>query len=265
MKERMKLILDAFYGHNFPDMASRVFGFDSSIVYDALVIAPSYSPYHLQMERFFKVTMLRESAYRCGYYLENAEMKLAWVLSAASAGNLIDHLASCAALSFKKLIFIGAVGALKAEFRLGDICTPSYSLSGSQADAFLIRDSIRETALFEKVEPDKAFTDAVIALGKARGHDIRRAGVFCTPSIALEYLHLDEIRASGADLIEMETASFYLMAELLEIPAIALLVVSDNSASGVPLVGRTEQQQEYFNERKLTVFPDMIMAVAGMR
>lgn len=29
--------------------------------------------------------------------------------------------------------------------------------------------------------------------------------------------------------------------------------------------GRTEQQQEYFNERKLTVFPDMIMAVAGMR
>ena len=63
----------------------------------------------------------------------------------------------------------------------------------------------------------------------------------------------------------METASFYLMAELLEIPAIALLVVSDNSASGVPLVGRTEHQQEYFNERKLTVFPDMIMAVAGMR
>ena len=33
-----------------------------------------------------------------------------------------------------KLIFIGAVGGLKPEFKLGDVCTPAYSLSGSYAD-----------------------------------------------------------------------------------------------------------------------------------
>lgn len=41
----------------------------------------------------------------------------------------------------------------------------------------------------------------------------------------------------------METAALYLMVDLLEIPAVALLVVSDNSATGTALVeydyGRT--------------------------
>ena len=67
---------------------------------------------------------------------------------------------------------------------------------------------------------------------KRKGYDIRKASVFCTPSIALEYMHLDEIKAFGTDLIEMETSSFYLMTDLFELPGIALLVVSDNSASG---------------------------------
>ena len=61
-------------------------------------------------------------------------------------------------------------------------------------------------------------------------------------SITHEYYHLDEIKEFNTDLIEMETSSFYLMADLLEIPSIALLVVSDNSAAGAALVGRTEER-----------------------
>lgn len=65
----------------------------------------------------------------------------------------------------------------------------------------------------------------------------------CTPSIATEYYHLDEIKEFDTDLIEMETASLYLMADLLEIPTVALLVVSGNSATGAALVGRTEAEE----------------------
>lgn len=50
--------------------------------------------------------------------------------------------------------------------------------------------------------------------------------------------NLDEIKEFNTDLIEMETSLFYLMADLLEIPSIALLVVSDNSAADAALVGR---------------------------
>ena len=116
--------------------------------------------------------------------------------------------------------------------------------------------------LFTKVFPDMDYVDAVIDIGKTKGYDIKKASVFCTPSIAMEYTHLDEIRSFDTDLIEMETSSFYLMANLFELPSVALLVVSDNSASGAALVGRTEEQQKQYDYGKTVVLPDMILTLA---
>ena len=50
-----------------------------------------------------------------------------------------------------KMIFIGAVGALKPEFELGDLCTPSFSIAGGFAHTYL-KDSIKDFVPFEKVE-----------------------------------------------------------------------------------------------------------------
>jgi purine-nucleoside phosphorylase len=264
MKEKLKQIVDAFHKYNSEHMAFQAFGLSEDITYDALVIAPSFSPYKLKMERFCNVTTLKEGAYIAGYLVEKDDKKIAWIKIGSSAGNLIDHLALCAELTFKKMIFIGAVGALKEHFELGDVCTPSYSLSGSYADSYLKKDSIRENMLFSRTEPDMKYVDEVIAIGKDKGYDIKKASVFCTPSIAMEYVHLDEIKAFNTDLIEMETSSFYLMTELFEIPGIALLVVSDNSASGAALVGRTDEQQEKYDYGRNTVLPDMILTLTGI-
>lgn len=263
MKKKLKQIVDAFHKYNSENMAFQAFGLSEDITYDALVIAPSFSPYKLKMERFCTVTTLKEGAYIAGYLVEKDNKKIAWIKIGSSAGNLIDHLALCAELTFKRMIFIGAVGALKEHFELGDVCTPSYSLSGSYADSLLKKDSIRETMLFSKTEPDMKYVDEVIDIGKDKGYNIKKASVFCTPSIAMEYVHLDEIKAFNTDLIEMETSSFYLMTELFEIPGIALLVVSDNSASGAPLVGRTDEQQEKYDYGRNVVLPDMILTLAG--
>lgn len=263
MKKKLKQIVDAFHKYNSKNMAFQAFGLSEDITYDALVIAPSFSPYKLKMERFCTVTTLKEGAYIAGYLVEKDNKKIAWIKIGSSAGNLIDHLALCAELTFKRMIFIGAVGALKEHFELGDVCTPSYSLSGSYADSYLKKDSIRETMLFSKTEPDMKYVDEVIDIGKDKGYNIKKASVFCTPSIAMEYVHLDEIKAFNTDLIEMETSSFYLMTELFEIPGIALLVVSDNSASGAPLVGRSDKQQEKYDYGRNVVLPDMILTLAG--
>ena len=263
MKKKLKQIVDAFHKYNSENMAFQAFGLSEDITYDALVIAPSFSPYKLKMERFCTVTTLKEGAYIAGYLVEKDNKKIAWIKIGSSAGNLIDHLALCAELTFKRMIFIGAVGALKEHFELGDVCTPSYSLSGSYADSYLKKDSIRETMLFSKTEPDMKYVDEVINIGKDKGYNIKKASVFCTPSIAMEYVHLDEIKAFNTGLIEMETSSFYLMTELFEIPGIALLVVSDNSASGAPLVGRTDEQQEKYDYGRNVVLPDMILTLAG--
>ena len=73
---------------------------------------------------------------------------------------------------------------------------------------------------------------------------------------------MDEVKAFDTDLIEMETSYFYLMRDLFELPGIALLVISDNSASGVALVGRTEKEQLRYEYGRKVVLPDMILALA---
>ncbi len=262
MKEKLKNILDTFHKYNSEHMAAQAFGLNEDIVYDALVVAPSFSPYKLGMDATCKVTTLKEGAYIAGYLVEKDGLNIAWIKIGSSAGNVIDHMALCAELSIRKLIFIGAVGGLKPEFELGDVCTPSYSLSGSYADTYLMQDSIMENMLFAKVFPDMDYVDSVIEIGKAKGYEIKKGSVFCTPSIAMEYTHLDEIKTFDTDLIEMETSSFYMMTDLFELPGIALLVVSDNSASGAALVGRTEEQQKRYNYGRMVVLPDMILAIA---
>lgn len=261
MKEKMKRIMDKFHQYNSEHMALQAFGLRDDVEYDALVVAPSFSPYKLKMERFGKVTTLREGAYNAGYLVEKDDLKIAWVKTASCAGNLIDYVSVCAELTFKKMIFIGAVGALKKEFELGDVCTPSYSISGGYTNTYL-KESLRDFVPFEKVEPEMSFIDEVIDIGKEKGYDIKKSSVFCTDSIALEYYHLDEIREFDTDLIEMETASYYLMADLLEVPSVALLVVSDNSATGTVLVGRTEEEEARYDRGRSVVLPDMILALA---
>jgi purine-nucleoside phosphorylase len=131
------------------------------------------------------------------------------------------------------------------------------------ADTYLMQKSIRDSMLFTKVTPDQAFADHIIEIACGKGYEIRKGSVFCTPTIAAEYIHLDEIREWDTDLIEMETASFILMTDLMEIPGIALLVVSDNSANGTPLVGRTEEQQKQYVYGRDVVLPDMILTLAA--
>ena len=77
----------------------------------------------------------------------------------------------------------------------------------------------------------------------------------------MEYTHLDEIRSFGTDLIEMETSVFYAIAKLMKIPAIALLVVSDNSATGIPLVGRSDEVQEIYDRARKVILPDLIYRI----
>lgn len=264
MKKRMIEIMDKFHQYNSDNMAYLAFGLDQKEHYDALVVAPSFSPYKLKMDRYCRVTTLKEGAYLAGYLVEKDGLKLAWIKTASSDSNLIDHVAVCAELTFDKMIFIGAVGALKPEFALGDLCTPSYSIAGGFAHTYL-KDSIKDFVPFERVEPDMEFVDRIVGIAEESGFELKKASVFCTPSIAAEYYHIEEIKEFDTDLIEMETAALYFMADLLEIPTVALLVVSDNSATGAALVGRTEEEQEKYDYGRNEVLPEMILRTAEIK
>lgn len=142
------------------------------------------------------------------------------------------------------------------------VVAPSYSVAGTLANTYL-KESIRDYVPFEKIYPDTEYVDSIIKLAEDNNYKIRKASVFCTDSIAMEYTHLEEIKSFNTDLIEMETSTFYEIAKLMEIPAIALLVVSDNSATGVPLVGRSEEIQKIYDYSRKVVLIDLIYKIVN--
>lgn len=227
------------------------------------MVAPSYSPMKILKDDSFKVTELGAQSYCTGYLVEKDSLKIAWIKTAAGGCNMVDYLLICGELQFKRLIFIGAVGALKPEFNVGDICTPTYSIAGTLANTYL-KESIKDYVPFEKIYPERDYVEQIVDLAKANGYSLKEASVFCTDSITMEYTHLDENKSFGTDLIEMETSTFYAISKIMEIPAIALLVVSDNSATGVPLVGRSEEIQNVYEHSRSVILPDLIYRIAKL-
>lgn len=261
MTEKVSRILDTMRRYNNTGhLANSEFGLEETVVYDALVYAPSYSPNKIIKDSSFQITALPSGARGQGYLVEKDDVKLAWVKTAVGACNLVDYLLICGELQFKKLIFIGSVGALNEKFDLGDICTPTYSIAGTLANTYL-KDSLKDYVPFERVYPDKSYIAQVMELVRNSGYTIKEGVVFCTDSIMMEYTHLDEIKALGADLIEMETATFYAIAKMMDIPAVAILIVSDNSATGIPIAGRTEEMQKVYEYSKFVVLPDIIYKI----
>lgn len=262
MKARLMQLLsaDASYTED-REIAMYEFGLSRDKHYDVLVVAPGWKPTKIMADYDVDIICTKEHSYINGFEVKGEYFLIGWIQCSSGASSLIDELSTCAYLDFDKLVFVGAVGSLVPEIGLGALCTPEWSVSGNLANGYLLED-VRQYKPFEKVYPnDPAFVQRV----KERYPDMIQAPVFCTDSIFCEYSHLDFIRSFGAKLIEMETSSFYLMADLLEKPAIALMAVSDNSANGDPLVGRTKEQKRLYNITRKQVIPKILMDIAGMK
>ncbi len=264
MKQRLKDIFDADRSTN--DYSAAVyneFGLSSDKHYDLLVVAPGWTPAKVLKDFDAEVTQTASHSYISGYEVKGNGFLMAWIQTSPGACSLIDELALCAALDFDKLIFAGAVGSLKEDTGMGALCTPSFSISGNLANGYLMED-ITKYKPFEKVYPnDPKFVSDIVKLIEDMGHEISQLPVFCTDTVLCEYAHMDFIKSFGVSLIEMETSSFYLMADLLEKPAIALLVVSDNSATGESLVLRTAEQKEVYNATRFKVIPEILIRIAS--
>lgn len=262
MNDRIKLMLENMHRYNSDNLVEPTFGISRNVEYDALVIAPAWKPTKI-LDDSFTVTSAEQHSYISGYTVERGDVKLAWVQCASGACNLIDHLTICTELKFRCIIFIGAVGALSPHIKVGELYTPTCSISGVGANAYFC-EKLTDYKPFERVYPDRTYLSKVQGIAISLGYELKEGVTFCTDSISLEYSHLDEIKNMGAQLIEMETSSLYLLAKMLEVPAIALLAVSDNSASGAALIGRNEDEQATYDRCRKEIIPELIYEIARM-
>lgn len=261
-KRLIELIANAkMYNGNSNTLPTYEFGLDINTVYDLLVVAPGWKPNKIIEDPSFEVKVMKEHSYISGYEVLKDGYKIGWIQIGSGACNTVDKMIIASMLKFKKVVFLGAVGSLKEELHVGDICTPLFSVNGSYANAYL-KGELSNFKMYDKVVPhNKKFIDEIIEKSRYLGTNIKYEGVYCTDSYMSEYSHLDFIKSFDVGLVEMETSTFYVLAEMLEIPAIALLVVSDNLATREALKEKTVDQQKRYNHTRCNVIPNLLMEI----
>ena len=243
------------------DMLNVVYGLDSHEAYDAIIIAPSWTP-----DKIFKnfnptIQIMKEGPYFCGYEVKVQNKKFGFIQTSSCSGNVIDCCMMLEGTKCNNIIFIGAVGALSEDLCLGDIVTPSYSIAGDGGSLYLY-DTISEKNYRAKIAQNVEFKKRLFRVAKMMDIEVKEKITYCTDTIFCEYYHLDEIKSLGSELIEMETASFMRCMELMEKPYQVLLCVSDNSSCGNQLVGRNEEDSNRFHTSRDINIPKLILALS---
>ena len=167
----------------------------------------------------------------------------------------------------KRILFMGSVGALNENMKIGDIVIPEYSICGAGADRYLTTDNVQKNDSYgKKYYPDKNFYDEVLrATDEAiKNTDIKvhMGKIFSCDTIFAEYAHLDEFKNMGCDIIEMETATLFNAANVTGIKATAIFNISDNTLANKSLYsGRTDEDQQRRSKVKKDILPKIALDV----
>jgi len=238
---KLKLNMEKYSGCT--DFLNNIYGLDENEEYKAIILAPSWKPEKIFKNFNVKIELVKEGPYYNGYVIDVENKKYGYIQTSAGAPSMVDCCLTLGNAKCNKIIFVGAVGALKEDMKLGDIITPSKSIAGDGASLYL---QVKESAM---------------NIAKNIGVELKEKIVYCTDSIFCEYLHLNEILELGSEAIEMETAAFYRCMEIINKDGIAILCVSDNSATENHLVGRSDEDTKKFHESRENLIPKLILSL----
>lgn len=228
------------------DILYSIFGIHKEDYYDLAIIAPSWYP-----EKIFSeddnIILLKKGVYYSSYEIYKDNYKIAYIQCGSGASNLVDSMLCLTNSNVKKIVFVGAVGALYSDIEIATIATPIECLSFDGVTPFFFK-KFEKKVYGTTIKPTNlAFIDKIVECSKKIGINILREKVFCTDSIMLEYSHLDEIKSTGSKLIEMETAAFYSCLNIMNKQGVAILLVSDNSDNNKSLVEKSIEDKNRYN------------------
>jgi purine-nucleoside phosphorylase len=255
---KLKFNMERFSGCT--DFLYNIYGLDANEEYEAIILAPSWKPEKIFKNFNTKIKLVITGPYYNSYTMQIDNKKYGYIQTGAGASNIVDCCLTLGNTKCSKIIFIGAVGALKEDMKLGDIITPSKSIAGDGASLYL-HENISADKFQALVYPKVDIKENVMNIAKKIGIELKEKVVYCTDSIFCEYLHLNEILQFGSEAIEMETAAFYRCMEIMNKEGIAILCVSDNSAAQNALIGRSEEDTEKFHKSREQLIPQLVLSL----
>ncbi len=131
----------------------------------------------------------------------------------------------CAART-QNMIRIGSCGSLSEDIKIGDVIVIDSAIRGDGVTPYYVKPDFQ-------TQSDKKLTDALEEVAKMSGLTIHRGKVWTTDALLRETReYVGKAVEQGAIAVDMVTSVFLTLCQLNEIPATAILAVSDNIMTG---------------------------------
>lgn len=259
------------------DMLFNAYAISSDEMFDAVVIAPTWTPMRVNGFSNAQITdckaLAAEKAKQNSqastrqplmkkksesYIIEWENLRIAWLKTGTCAGNVMDSVLFLSNSKTDRVIFVGAAGGVIPDVALSEVLIPSVCYDYLGATRYL-QERLDGSDFGSEVHPGNPyFISRIFKIAQQQGIDLVSRPVFCTDTIMGEYIHIEEIRQTGASIVEMETAAFYRVATLMEKAAVAFLVVSDNSSTGGSLSAPKTEEHLHYNQTIADKIPTLI-------
>ncbi len=223
-------------------------------ILENVVIAPwwGHDMFNGKFDKIDKINDKVYNIYGSGFSFSFIELKR------IGAPAIMDYILSLGLTDCKNLIFLGSVGSLDSDIKIGDIVVPKYSICGDGASRYLNYDFKDEFGL--KEYPSENITNKLIRILDSKKILYYSVPNFSTDSLFLEFIHLDEIINLGAKTIEMETSVIFKCNQLLNINITALFCVSDNIVNKKSLYGgRSKNDHDYRHKVRNEIISGVII------
>ena len=125
------------------------------------------------------------------------------------------------------MIRMGSCGALNEDIKIGDLIVVDSALRGEGVTPYYVDDPSFQP------ESDPDLTDALYEVAENAGYKIHRGKVWSTDAILRETRkNVNQAIAKGAIAVDMVTSVFLTICQQYQIPATAILAVSDHIITG---------------------------------
>ena len=266
MTKGQEILQMATKNNHTNDMLMNAYNISSDEIFDAIVIAPTWSPYRIggfPIEGIVDCKDMQKSDVSFtdhgdrtpmmkrlskSYIVEWNGHRIAWLKTGTCAGNVIDSTLLLANNKTEKLIFLGAAGGIVPNVKPCELITPKCCVDYVGATRYFI-DEMNSEGFGKTIEPENPlFIEQILRIARQKGIKLSSRKVFCTDTIIGEYLQMNRILGTGAEVIEMETSAFYCATSLMKKIAAAFLVISDNHSIGESLSAPKRELFEHYNQ-----------------
>lgn len=223
-------------------------------ILENVVIAPWWS-HKLFDNMDFKIEQVGEKIFN----LYRDDVSFSFIeLQCVGAPAIIDFILPLGVTKCKNIIFLGSVGSLDNNIKIGDLVVPEYSICGDGASRYLNKNL--EDELFKHEYPSTDYTNKLIRLLEQHNLKYHYVPNYSIDTIFAQFYHVDKIIELGAKVIEMETAVLFKCNEILKRNVTALFCVSDNTVLNKSLYsGRTAEENNHRHEVKYKVVPKIVI------